>query len=187
VRVLLIDNYDSFAYNLVQALRVLGARVDVVRNDMLSATDMLVRPHDRVVISPGPCTPSEAGVSVEVCRRARKPLLGVCLGHQSLVVACGGRVGRADRVRHGKTSPIAHDGEGLFRGLPNPVIAARYHSLIARTMPEELVVCATATDDGTCMAVRHKTRPLYGVQFHPESFLTADGPDLLRNFLELKA
>jgi len=187
VRVLLIDNYDSFAYNLVQALRVLGAQVDVVRNDVQSARDVLARPHDCIVISPGPCTPAEAGVSVEVCRDARKPLLGVCLGHQSLVVACGGTVARAERVRHGKTSPIEHDGEGLFRGLPNPLVAARYHSLVATVRPPELALCATAADDGACMAVRHRTRPAYGVQFHPESFLTRDGPGLLRNFLELSA
>jgi len=185
VRVLLIDNYDSFAYNLVQALRLLGAQVDVVRNDVQSTRDVLAREHDCIVVSPGPCTPTEAGVSVEVCRAARKPLLGVCLGHQGLVVACGGTVERAARVRHGKTSPIAHDGTGLFRGLPSPLVAARYHSLVATELPPELVACATAEDDGTCMAVRHRTRPAYGVQFHPESFLTADGPVLLRNFLEL--
>jgi len=187
VQVLLIDNYDSFAYNLVQALRILGARVDVVRNDVQSARDMLARPHDCVVVSPGPRTPEDAGVSVEICRQTRKPLLGVCLGHQSLVVACGGAVGRADRVRHGKTSPVQHDGSRLFRGLPNPLVAARYHSLAAHTVPDELEVCAVAEDDGTCMAVRHRTRPLYGVQFHPESFLTPDGPGVLRNFLELTA
>jgi anthranilate synthase component 2 len=185
VRVLLIDNYDSFAYNLVQALRTLGAQVDVVRNDVQSARDVLARPHDCIVISPGPCTPAEAGVSVEVCRQAKRPLLGVCLGHQSLVVACGGTVGRAARVRHGKTSPIAHDGTGLFRGLPNPLVAARYHSLVAEELPPELVVGAVASDDGACMAVSHGTRPAYGVQFHPESFMTKDGPGLLRNFLEL--
>ena len=184
MRVLLIDNYDSFAYNLVQALRILGAQVDVVRNDVLSVRDVLARPHDCVVVSPGPCTPAEAGVSVEVCRQSRKPLLGVCLGHQSLIVACGGTVGRAQRVRHGKTSPVDHDGAGLFRGLPSPLVAARYHSLVAQTMPAELEICATAADDGACMAVRHRARPVGGVQFHPESFLSASGPDLLRNFLE---
>jgi anthranilate synthase component 2 len=185
VRVLLIDNYDSFAYNLVQALRILGAQVDVVRNDVQSVRDVLARPHDCIVVSPGPRTPAEAGVSVEVCRQAKGPLLGVCLGHQSLVVACGGTVERAEQVRHGKTSPIDHDGTGLFRDLPNPLTAARYHSLVATTLPSELITCATANDDGTCMAVRHQTRPAYGVQFHPESFLTNEGPVLLRNFLEL--
>ncbi|MHC4953217.1 MAG: anthranilate synthase component II [Planctomycetota bacterium] len=187
MRILLIDNYDSFAYNLVQALRVLGAEVEVFRNDVISVDGALARPHDRVVISPGPCTPAEAGISVELCRRSRAPLLGVCLGHQSLVAAFGGRVDRAERVRHGKTSPVRHDGDGLLARLPDPFVAARYHSLVAREIPSCLRVCAAAADDGECMAVRHESRPLFGVQFHPESFLTPDGPRILRNFLELVA
>jgi anthranilate synthase component 2 len=186
MRILLIDNYDSFAYNLVQAFRILGAQVDVFRNDALSADAALARPHDRIVLSPGPCTPSEAGISVEVARRAARPLLGVCLGHQCLVAAFGGRVGRAPEVRHGKTSPVGHDGRGLFAGLPDPLVAARYHSLAALELPPELSVSAR-TPDGACMGVRHEKRPLFGVQFHPESFLTPDGPRLLQNFLEFTA
>jgi len=184
MRVALVDNYDSFAYNLVQALRRLGARVDVVRNDAESAEAFLARGADRIVVSPGPCTPAEAGISVEVCRRAAVPLLGVCLGHQSLAAAFGGRVARAARVMHGKTSWIAHDGRGLFRGLPEPFQAARYHSLEAVDLPDALVPCARTADRGELMAIRHRDRPLFGVQFHPESFLTPCGPDLLRNFLE---
>jgi anthranilate synthase component 2 len=179
VRILLIDNYDSFAYNLVQA--------EVFRNDALSVADALTRPHDRLVVSPGPCTPAEAGISVELCRRAERPLLGVCLGHQCLVAAFGGVVDRAERVRHGKTSAIAHDGRGLFAGLPEPIEAARYHSLIAREIPDCFEIVARAADFGECMAVRHSERPLFGVQFHPESFLTPHGPRLLQNFLEFKA
>ncbi len=183
MRVLLVDNYDSFAYNLVQALRVLGAQVDVFRNDACSVEEALERKPDRFVISPGPCTPAEAGISVELCRRAEVPLLGVCLGHQSLAAAFGGRVVRAGRILHGKTSPIRHDGHGLFAGLPDPFIAARYHSLEATELPDCLEVCARTEDRGELMAVRHRERPLYGVQFHPESYLTPDGPALLRNFL----
>ena len=184
MRVLLVDNYDSFAYNLVQALRVLGATVDVVRNDALPAAEAIAAPVDRIVISPGPCTPKEAGISVEVCRGARVPLLGVCLGHQCLVEAFGGRVGRAGRVVHGKTSPVEHDGRGWLDGLPVPMVAARYHSLVATELPGDLAPCARSTDDRELMAVRHAGRPLMGVQFHPESFLTPDGPQLLRNFLQ---
>ena len=184
MRILLIDNYDSFTFNLVQAFRVLGADVDVLRNDALTAEEALARPHDAVVVSPGPCTPAEAGISVDVCRESKNPLLGVCLGHQCLIDAFGGRVGRAAQVRHGKTSPIRHDGAGVFRGLPNPLIAARYHSLVALEIPPVLTVSARTADRDECMAVRHRTLPLIGVQFHPESFLTPDGPRLLHNFLE---
>jgi len=184
VRVLLIDTYDSFSFNLVQALRVLGASVDVFRNDALDVDAALARRPDRIVVSPGPCTPREAGISVDLCRRADVPLLGVCLGHQSLVAAFGGTVGRARCVRHGKTSPIAHRGRGLFRGLPSPFDAARYHSLVATRIPSCFEVDARAADDGEPMAVRHCDRPLHGVQFHPESFLTPRGYDLLSNFLE---
>jgi len=187
MHVLLIDNYDSFAYNLVQALRVLGATVEVVRNDAVTVDEALARAPDRYVISPGPCTPSDAGISVELCRRALAPLLGVCLGHQSLVQAFGGRIGRADRVRHGKTSPVTHDGCGLFSGLPEIFPAARYHSLVATEIPECFEVSARTADTRELMAVRHRRRPLFGLQFHPESFLTPRGCDLLRNFLESPA
>lgn len=184
MRILLIDNYDSFTFNLVQAFRVLGADVDVLRNDAVTATEALARPHDAVVVSPGPCTPLEAGISVEVCRASEKPLLGVCLGHQCLVAAFGGRVGRATEVRHGKTSPILHDNKGVFRGLSDPLVAARYHSLVALEISPEFTISARIEQNDECMAVRHKTRPLVGVQFHPESYLTPDGPRLLHNFLE---
>ena len=185
MHVLLIDNYDSFAYNLVQALRVLGASVEVVRNDVLGVDEALRKRADRIVISPGPCTPNEAGISVDLCRRARVPLLGVCLGHQCLVDAFGGVVGRADRILHGKTSPVAHGGTGLFDGLPDPFTVARYHSLIARKIPDCFELTAETADEAEPMAIAHRERPLFGVQFHPESFLTPDGPVLLRNFLEL--
>jgi len=184
MRILLVDNYDSFAYNLVQALRVLGAEVEVVRNDAVSVEEALRRGADGYVISPGPCTPREAGISVELCRRANAPLLGVCLGHQSLVAAFGGEVDRAERVMHGKTSLIEHDGRGLFAGLPSPLCAARYHSLIATKVPAALEVCARTSDRKEPMAVRHRALPLHGVQFHPESYLTPRGCDLLANFIE---
>jgi anthranilate synthase component 2 len=187
VRVLLVDNYDSFAYNLVQALRALGAQVEVVRNDAAPVDALLARRPDRFVVSPGPCTPDEAGVSVELCRRSPAPLLGVCLGHQSLAQAFGARIARAERVVHGKTSLVAHDGRGIFRGLPNPFVAARYHSLVAEALPECLEVCARTADRGELMAIRHRERPLFGVQFHPESYLTPCGRALLANFLEFPA
>ncbi|MHC4547943.1 MAG: anthranilate synthase component II [Planctomycetota bacterium] len=185
--VLLIDNYDSFAYNLVQALRLLGADVEVFRNDAITVDEALSRGADRFVISPGPRTPDEAGISVELCRRASAPLLGVCLGHQSLVQAFGGRIDRAARILHGKTSPIEHDGRGLFRGLPPTFPAARYHSLVAAEIPACFEISAHTADHGEPMAVRHRERPLFGVQFHPESFLTPRGCDLLENFLEFPA
>lgn len=184
MRVLLVDNYDSFAYNLVQALRLLGAEVEVRRNDAITVDEALARRPDRFVISPGPCTPDEAGISMELCRRANAPLLGVCLGHQSLVQAFGGRVGRAERIMHGKTSPVRHDGAGIFRGLPQDFPAARYHSLAALEIPAGFEVQARTADRGELMAVRHRSRALFGVQFHPESFLTPAGPLLLRNFLD---
>jgi anthranilate synthase component 2 len=184
LRVLLVDNYDSFAYNLAQALRMLGADVEVFRNDAITVDEALARRPDRFVVSPGPRSPAEAGISVELCRRADAPLLGVCLGHQSLVEAFGGTVGRAPRVMHGKASPVAHDGRGLFRGLPNPFAAARYHSLAALTVPECFEMTARTADRGELMAVRHRLRPLWGVQFHPESYLTHEGGAILRNFLE---
>jgi anthranilate synthase component 2 len=187
VRVLLVDNYDSFAWNLVQALAALGADVVVRRNDALSVADALALAPDAVVISPGPCTPAEAGVSVALVRAAadrRLPLLGVCLGHQAIGAAFGGRVVRAARPVHGKTSEVLHDGRGVLRGLPSPLVAMRYHSLVVdEPLPAELVATArTASDE--LMGLRHAALPIEGVQFHPESFMTPDGPSLLANFLE---
>jgi anthranilate synthase/aminodeoxychorismate synthase-like glutamine amidotransferase len=183
-RVLVIDNYDSFTYNLVQYLGELGADVEVVRNDVEPTEQLLARRPDRVIVSPGPCTPDEAGVSVEVMRRfpeAGIPTLGVCLGHQSLAQAFGGVVVRHVPV-HGKTTEITHDGIGLFEGLPDPLLVGRYHSLVvAPELPGCLKV--TASGGGVVMAVEHCELPAYGVQFHPESVLTPDGKRLLENFL----
>jgi anthranilate synthase/aminodeoxychorismate synthase-like glutamine amidotransferase len=183
-RVLVIDNYDSFTYNLVQYLGELGAEVEVVRNDVEPAEQLLARTPDRAIVSPGPCTPDEAGVSVEVMRRfpeAGIPALGVCLGHQSLAQAFGGVVVRHEPV-HGKTTEITHDGTGLFEGLPDPLLVGRYHSLVvAADVPACLKV--TASGGGVVMAVQHRELPAYGVQFHPESVLTPDGKRLLENFL----
>jgi anthranilate synthase/aminodeoxychorismate synthase-like glutamine amidotransferase len=184
MNVLAIDNYDSFTYNLVQYLGELGADVDVVRNDKASVDELLDRPLDRVVISPGPCTPNEAGISIEAARRfaeAEIPVLGVCLGHQSMVEAFGGRTIRGEPV-HGKDARIEHDGAGVYRGLENPFIAGRYHSLVADPdLPDELE--RTATFGDVVMGVRHRELPAEGVQFHPESVLTPDGKQLLHNFL----
>ncbi len=183
-RVLVIDNYDSFTYNLVQYLGELGAEPEVVRNDVETTEALLERHPDRVIVSPGPCTPNEAGVSVEVMRRFPEvgvPTLGVCLGHQSLAQAFGGRVVRHVPV-HGKTTAIEHDGTGLFAGMPSPLTVGRYHSLVVDPdLPECLRV--TASGDGVVMAVEHRSLPAYGVQFHPESVLTPEGKTLLRNFL----
>jgi anthranilate synthase/aminodeoxychorismate synthase-like glutamine amidotransferase len=183
-RVLVIDNYDSFTYNLVQYLGELGAEVDVVRNDVESADELLARAPDRVIVSPGPCTPNEAGVSVEVMRRfpeAGVPTLGVCLGHQSLAQAFGGEVIRHVPV-HGKTTEITHSGSGLFEGLPDPLTVGRYHSLVVEPhVPDCLQV--TASGGGVVMAVEHRELPAYGVQFHPESVLTPEGKRILENFL----
>jgi anthranilate synthase/aminodeoxychorismate synthase-like glutamine amidotransferase len=183
---LLIDNYDSFTYNLVQYLGELGEEVRVVRNDELAAADIAALAPSKIVISPGPCTPNEAGISLEVIRTyaGKIPILGVCLGHQAIGQAFGGRIVRAARVMHGKTSPITHDGRGLFTGLPNPFEATRYHSLLIErsSLPDCLEVTAHTADE-EIMAVRHKSLPVEGVQFHPESFLTTSGKDLLRNFL----
>jgi anthranilate synthase/aminodeoxychorismate synthase-like glutamine amidotransferase len=183
-RVLVIDNYDSFTYNLVQYLGELGAEVEVVRNDVEPTEELLARRPDRVIVSPGPCTPNEAGVSVEVMRRfpeAGVPTLGVCLGHQSLAQAFGGEVIRHVPV-HGKTTEITHDGTGLFEGLPEPLTVGRYHSLVVDPdVPDSLRV--TASGGGVIMAVEHRELPAYGVQFHPESVLTPDGKRLLENFL----
>jgi anthranilate synthase/aminodeoxychorismate synthase-like glutamine amidotransferase len=185
VNVLVIDNYDSFTYNLVQYLGELGCEVEAVRNDAASVDDLLAREWDRVVVSPGPCTPHEAGISVEVMRRfpeAGVRTLGVCLGHQSLAQAFGGRVVRHEPV-HGKATAIAHDGEDLFAGLPDPLTVGRYHSLV---VDAELPGCLveTARGGGVLMAMRHRELPALGVQFHPESVLTPDGKALLRNFLD---
>jgi anthranilate synthase/aminodeoxychorismate synthase-like glutamine amidotransferase len=185
VRVLVVDNYDSFTYNLVQYLGELGADVEVVRNDVETTDELLAREPDRVIVSPGPCTPNEAGVSVEVMRRfpeAGVPTLGVCLGHQSLAQAFGGKVVRHVPV-HGKTTAITHEGGGLFDGLPDPLTVGRYHSLVVD--PGELPDCLriTASGGGVVMAVEHRELPAYGVQFHPESVLTPDGKRLLENFL----
>jgi anthranilate synthase/aminodeoxychorismate synthase-like glutamine amidotransferase len=186
VRVLLVDNYDSFTYNLYQYLGELGAETTVVRNDEITAAEAIARAPDRIVISPGPGTPDDAGVSLDLIRAAagQVPLLGVCLGHQALGQAFGGKVGRARVLMHGKTSEIHHDGRSVFRGLPQPFTATRYHSLIVErdSVPECLEVSAW-TEDGTIMGLRHRELALEGVQFHPESILTRAGHDLLRNFL----
>jgi len=186
VRVLLVDNYDSFTYNLYQYLGELGADTTVVRNDEISVGDALGRRPDRIVISPGPGTPDQAGITLELIKNAagQVPVLGVCLGHQALGQAFGGRVGRAKVLMHGKTSEIHHDGRTVFQGLPEPFTATRYHSLIVErdSVPECLEVSAW-TEDGTIMGLRHREVPIEGVQFHPESILTRCGHDLLRNFL----
>jgi len=184
MRVLVVDNYDSFTYNLVQYLGELGAEVEVVRNDHASVDDLLLRGYDRVIVSPGPCTPDESGISIEVLRRfptAGIPVLGVCLGHQALGQAYGGRVIRHKPV-HGKTEPVEHDGKTVFAGLESPLTVGRYHSLVVdEQLPDELEV--SARGGGVIMALRHKTLPAEGIQFHPESVLTDHGHDLLRNFL----
>jgi anthranilate synthase/aminodeoxychorismate synthase-like glutamine amidotransferase len=185
--VLLIDNYDSFTFNLVQRLGELGASCEVVRNDAFSVADLLARKPRRIVLSPGPCTPNEAGVSLELVVKAaplRIPMLGVCLGHQSIGQAFGGKVVRAPLPVHGKAEEISHDGSALFRGAPRKLRAGRYHSLVVeeKTLPRALRVSAR-TRDGVVMALRHVKLPIYGLQFHPESILTPDGQVLLANFL----
>jgi para-aminobenzoate synthetase component 2 len=186
-KVLLIDNYDSFTYNLVQAFLVLGAAVEVHRNDMISVEEALALGATHLVISPGPGTPRSAGVSMRMIEvfAGRLPIFGVCLGHQSLVEVFGGKVVRADRLMHGKVSPVTHDGKGLFSGMPREFQAGRYHSLIAEpsSMPPVLEVTAR-TAEGEIMGVRHRLLPIEGVQFHPESVLTPDGPILMSNFLK---
>ncbi len=186
---LMIDNYDSFTYNLVQYLGELGEDLKVFRNDKISIAEIENMSPDRIVISPGPCTPREAGISVETIKHfaGKLPILGVCLGHQSIGEAFGGEVIRAPYLMHGKTSMVHHDGKTIFRGLPNPFEATRYHSLIIKrdTLPSVLEVSAW-TDDGIIMGVRHRQYTVEGVQFHPESILTGAGKDLLRNFLKLK-
>ena len=189
MRVLVVDNYDSFTYNLVQFLGELGAELDVVRNDRADPEELLARRPDRVVVSPGPCTPNEAGISLEVVRRfpeAGVPTLGVCLGHQSMAQAFGGDVIRHEPI-HGKTTEIAHDGRTLFATLPRELTVGRYHSLVVDpdTLPEEFEV--SAEGGGVVMAIRHRELPAEGVQFHPESVLTPEGATMLRNFLERDA
>jgi anthranilate synthase/aminodeoxychorismate synthase-like glutamine amidotransferase len=183
--ILLVDNYDSFTYNLAHLFGELGAEVTVLRNDAIDAdaAERLVPSH--LVVSPGPGRPADSGATIDIVRRLgpRVPTLGVCLGHQAIVEAFGGEVGQARRLLHGKASPVSHDGRGLFEGLPQPLEGGRYHSLAATRVPDCLEVCAT-DDDGEVMAVRHRELPVDGIQFHPESVLTPDGPALARNFLE---
>jgi anthranilate synthase component II len=187
---LLIDNYDSFTYNLAQYLGELGADVGVYRNDAITVSEIEAWQPEQIVISPGPCTPTEAGISVETIQRLadRIPILGVCLGHQAIGQAFGAKIVRAQRVMHGKLSAVTHDGNGVFAGLPNPLTVTRYHSLAIEpaSLPSCLEVSARS-DDGEIMGVRHKTLPVEGVQFHPEAILTERGHDLLRNFLERSA
>jgi len=189
--ILVLDNYDSFTFNLVQYLGQLGAELKVYRNDELTTAEIRELSPDAIVISPGPCTPAEAGVSVDAIRELGQnvPILGVCLGHQAIGAAYGGKVVRAQRLMHGKTSPIRHNGTGIFEGLPSPLTVARYHSLVIdpATLPDELEVLARTDEPGfedEIQAVRHRTHPVWGVQFHPESIASERGLDLLRNFLE---
>ncbi len=185
---LMIDNYDSFTYNLVQYFLELGEAVEVIRNDKLTLDDIGKLAPRRLVISPGPCTPKEAGISVEAIKRfaGQIPILGICLGHQAITEAFGGDVVRADRLMHGKTSPILHDSSGIFKDIPSPFTATRYHSLIAKreTFPDCLQVTAW-TEEREIMGLQHKELPIWGMQFHPESILTTEGMQLLRNYLEL--
>ena len=184
---LMIDNYDSFTYNLVQYFGELGADVKAYRNDEITLEQLALMKPAQLVISPGPCTPAEAGISVVAIREfaGKLPILGVCLGHQSIGAAFGGRVVHAKRLMHGKTSPVFHEGQGVFRGLPNPVTCTRYHSLAIEreSLPDCLEITAW-TEDGEIMGVRHRTLAVEGVQFHPESILSDHGHQLLRNFLE---
>ncbi|MDG5468031.1 aminodeoxychorismate/anthranilate synthase component II [Deltaproteobacteria bacterium IMCC39524] len=185
---LMIDNYDSFTYNLVQYLRELGEEVEVYRNDKISLAKIEALNPTRLVVSPGPCTPNEAGISVEAIKHfaGKLPILGVCLGHQSIGQAYGGKVVRADRLMHGKTSPVFHDNRELFVGLPDPFDATRYHSLLVErsSLPECLEVTAW-TAEGEIMGMRHRSLPVWGMQFHPESILTVAGMDMLNNFLQM--
>jgi anthranilate synthase/aminodeoxychorismate synthase-like glutamine amidotransferase len=183
--ILLVDNYDSFTYNLAHLFGELGAEVRVVRNDAIDADEAERLAPSHLVISPGPGRPRDTGVSIELLRRLgpSTPTLGVCLGHQAIVEAFGGEIGQAKQLVHGKAAEVAHDGRGLFAGLPDPFEAGRYHSLAARHVPHELEICAR-TEDGEVMAVRHRELPIEGIQFHPESVLTPTGPQLARNFLE---
>jgi anthranilate synthase/aminodeoxychorismate synthase-like glutamine amidotransferase len=186
--ILVIDNYDSFTYNLVQYLGELGAEMRVFRNDEITVEQAVALNPEKVLVSPGPCTPKEAGISRDMIREfgPRLPLFGVCLGHQSIGDVYGGNIIRADRLMHGKTSPMIHEGESVFKGLPSPFDATRYHSLIIEreTIPDCLKITAW-TEEGEIMGVQHKEHPVHGVQFHPESILTVEGKKLLQNFLDL--
>jgi len=187
--ILMIDNYDSFTYNLVQYLGELKADVQVFRNDALTIAKIRKMKPAKIVISPGPGRPEDAGISIDIIKQLGPeiPVLGVCLGHQGIGYAFGGKVINAKRLMHGKTSMIKHNGQGIFKGLPNPFEATRYHSLVidSKHVPECLTVTAKTTDDGEIMGVQHKTYPIYGVQFHPESILTKQGINILKNFLQL--
>lgn len=193
-RILVIDNYDSFTYNLVQYLGQCGASVVVKRNDQISLDEILELKPDGIMMSPGPCTPRQSGICLDLVRLALAenspldgtPVFGVCLGHQAIGEVSGGVVERAGRVVHGKTSPISHDGTGVFAGMPNPFLGVRYHSLVIRedSIPDGFVVTARSTDDNEVMGIRHLTRPLVGVQFHPESVLTEDGIRIVQNFVD---
>ncbi len=186
--VFVLDNYDSFTYNLVQYMGELGAEMTVRRNDELSVDEVEALAPERILVSPGPCTPQEAGISIDLIRRfaGKMPILGVCLGHQAIGAAFGGNVVRAPQLMHGKTSAVTHDGKTIFSGLQSPMTCTRYHSLIVaeKGLPDELEITAR-TADGTIMGLRHKEYPVEGVQFHPESVLTQDGKQLIKNFLEL--
>ena len=186
--IFVLDNYDSFTYNLVQYLGELGAELQVSRNDKITTDEIAALAPEKIVISPGPCTPSEAGISLELVRRfaGEIPILGVCLGHQSIGQAFGGVVKRAPYIMHGKTSQISHDGKGMYSGLPNPFTATRYHSLtVERESLPECLDAVAETEDGLLMGIRHREYPVEGVQFHPESILTTEGKSLLSNFLTL--
>jgi anthranilate synthase component 2 len=191
MKVLMIDNYDSFTYNLVQYLGELGANVETIRNDAITPQEIFARSAalkpDRIVISPGPCSPAEAGISVALIQAAmgKIPLLGVCLGHQAIGAALGGKIIRAKTLMHGKTSKVEHTGQGVFKGLPSPMTVTRYHSLAIErdTLPAELMITAW-TQDGEVMGIQHKTYALHGVQFHPESILSEHGHAMLKNFLQ---
>ena len=186
--ILMIDNYDSFTFNLVQYLGELGADVKVFRNDAIMVDEIRKMKPEKIVISPGPCTPNEAGISVDVVTNfaGKIPILGVCLGHESIAAAFGGKIIKAKKLMHGKTSMINHDGKGVFAGIDNPFEATRYHSLAVdeQTLPDSLVITAT-TDDGEIMALRHKEYNITGIQFHPESILTTSGKNILNNFLQM--
>ena len=185
--IVVIDNYDSFTYNLVHYIGELNQEVKVIRNDLMTVDEVLNLSPKKIVISPGPCTPKEAGISVELIRASRVPVLGVCLGHQAIGAAFGGTITKAPEIFHGKISRVKHSEDGLFKGISSPYDVVRYHSLVIEmnSIPEELNVTAILEDDpGVVMAIEHKTRPIYGVQFHPESIDTIDGKKLIKNFLD---
>ncbi len=188
--ILLIDNYDSFTWNVVHLLQDAGAEVKIVRNDEIDVDEAMAMGAQAIILSPGPCTPQQAGICiplVKACHGARKPLLGICLGHQAIAAAFGGNIARAEKLMHGKISRIRHQGQGLFAGLPDPFTAARYHSLVARggSLPDNLEITARAEDDGEIMGLKVKGAPIFGVQFHPESIATEHGLLMVENFLSL--